>query len=797
MATDNKLSVLVESQLPSFLADDGPKLVAFIKAYYEFLEQTGQQSNVLQSFQSNQDIDTTDLAKFYEYFRREILVNFPEDVLVDKRLLVKKIKEVYERKGSLNAHKLLFRLIYNEDISFINPEENILKASDGRFVKTNSFRIGEPFTGDPDTLVGVDVVGVSSGATGTVTDIVTTFESGIEVKQLFLKDDVGVFEDGEIVSNQDNTISGKIVTEVGSLADVFFGDVAFLTGGSGHVLGDRVNFNSASGSGANGTVTATTDRATTFTLVSGGSGYTNNAVVTITGGVGSGGSVDVLSITNTEVLFTYDDIIDDLKDTPIGFGPTYSSNSGSISANLASSNASTSLVTALGTTAITVGTIDSISVTGIGNYTTLPTVSVLEETIADQLLPDGSGGFKGINAVISPLSIPGAITDVEVDNGGSRYNSIDSLTITNTTRTGTTPATGDPVVSGVFIDEGRYVDTKGFVSWDQRIQDSYYYQIFSYVIKSEQALKTYKKIVNDIIHPAGTKLFGQVDLEEKLDFRNLFQVSDFSQIEGITLQSIDSTVTFGDLTLNGSISIDLGIEATTTIPVNHSVSLVYDIQSIESTIAIPNHNVVYVVSPDSILSTAQVNVEVLDFEFDLPAIDSTLIFGDTVTGKTFTANSVLSTSIVSVPVMGRIFDPLTINSTESFEVNNTLNFIFDLESITSTEALSTNTRLFLDGVGTISIANNNTITTYLGQPIENFLDQPIVLQGSPLAITGNNTLFTVNLSPGVLIEIDDQVPGLTANTIAVVNTIFSNTSLTINEPYSGGNTEIAFYRYTT
>jgi len=85
----------------------------------------------------------------------------------------------------------------------------------------------------------------------------------------------------------------------------------------------------------------------------------------------------------------------------------------------------------------------------------------------------------------------------------------------------------------------------------------------------------------------------------------------------------------------------------------------------------------------------------------------------------------------------------------------------------------------------------------LGQPIENFLDQPIALQGSPLAISGNNTLFTVDLSPGVLIEIDDQVPGLTANTIAVVNTIFSNTSLTINEPYSGGNTEIAFYRYTT
>ena len=39
MATDNKLSTKIESQLPSFLADDGPKLVAFLKAYYEFMEQ--------------------------------------------------------------------------------------------------------------------------------------------------------------------------------------------------------------------------------------------------------------------------------------------------------------------------------------------------------------------------------------------------------------------------------------------------------------------------------------------------------------------------------------------------------------------------------------------------------------------------------------------------------------------------------------------------------------------------------------------------------------------------------------
>jgi len=47
MATDNKISTLVESQLPAFLLDEGPNLVAFMKAYYEWLETTGQQTDAL------------------------------------------------------------------------------------------------------------------------------------------------------------------------------------------------------------------------------------------------------------------------------------------------------------------------------------------------------------------------------------------------------------------------------------------------------------------------------------------------------------------------------------------------------------------------------------------------------------------------------------------------------------------------------------------------------------------------------------------------------------------------------
>jgi len=47
------------------------------------------------------------------------------------------------------------------------------------------------------------------------------------------------------------------------------------------------------------------------------------------------------------------------------------------------------------------------------------------------------------------------------------------------------------------------------ISWNNRLQDNFFYQVYSYVIRSETALQKYKQVVNDLLHPAGTKLFGE------------------------------------------------------------------------------------------------------------------------------------------------------------------------------------------------------------------------------------------------------------------------------------------------
>ena len=60
---------------------------------------------------------------------------------------------------------------------------------------------------------------------------------------------------------------------------------------------------------------------------------------------------------------------------------------------------------------------------------------------------------------------------------------------------------------------GRFIDDVGKPSEIvQKIQDSFFYQSFSYVITSEIPITRWKKQVLDNNHPTGFKMFGQLSL---------------------------------------------------------------------------------------------------------------------------------------------------------------------------------------------------------------------------------------------------------------------------------------------
>ena len=69
--------------------------------------------------------------------------------------------------------------------------------------------------------------------------------------------------------------------------------------------------------------------------------------------------------------------------------------------------------------------------------------------------------------------------------------------------------TGKVVKAGVGKKPGYWSTSRGFTNYDKYIQDSYFYQDFSYQIKVANVLDKYKNILYDTFHTSGAELFGQ------------------------------------------------------------------------------------------------------------------------------------------------------------------------------------------------------------------------------------------------------------------------------------------------
>lgn len=116
----------------------------------------------------------------------------------------------------------------------------------------------------------------------------------------------------------------------------------------------------------------------------------------------------------------------------------------------------------------------------------------------------------GLNAVVTAnvLTANGVATNLEIINSGYGYEQGAPLTLTRDGHAFV--ITGNTVLTKQGIADGRWLDSRSFISDTSRIQDSNYYQEFSYVVQTGIALDKYSEILTQMLHVAGTKLFGEV-----------------------------------------------------------------------------------------------------------------------------------------------------------------------------------------------------------------------------------------------------------------------------------------------
>jgi uncharacterized protein (DUF433 family) len=541
-----KVSPLVEQQFPEYIRENGPRFVAFMEAYYEYMEQTGKAGHAIRTLNDNQDIDRT-VVEFVEYFRREFALSIPKSALADKRLIVKHIREFYRSRGSQKSFKFLFHILFGSEVNFYYPGEDILRASDGRWIRETVLTV-EKQSGDINLLDGRIVTGQTSGAIGRIQNITTILNLGLEVFKLTIESVTGQFLDHEIVTDGFGNIV-RVKADVGGIVTQTISD-----GGVFNRRDDSLELvGQTSGAVAQGKVSKIQNSTTalTFTISKGGSGYRTgiNSLFNIEspGQIGTETPVlSVVSISNTSYVSIYTDLINSVKNVVLNgnlpasnVGLTFSSlgsNSTILSANLASATIYSIIGAKLAQGSVLVGSINAISILSPGrNYTSMPTVTVIDQDVASQSIVGQNGKFSGKDAVIVPNYAPGAITEIEVTSNAedadfilgetvdimnSRTSVFDTITLDNSTvgiprhvlstvRNGTSSVL---TVTGIQKLAGRYLGTKGFLSWNNKIQDNYYYQEFSYVLKSPNLVDTYRDVVQNVLHAAGTKMFGNYEI---------------------------------------------------------------------------------------------------------------------------------------------------------------------------------------------------------------------------------------------------------------------------------------------
>ena len=170
-----------------------------------------------------------------------------------------------------------------------------------------------------------------------------------------------------------------------------------------------------------------------------------------------------------------------------------------------------------------VGHVEGVSVTNFGlDYTSNPTITLNRNILVKNVVGACAAGDTLVSHSGTVVDFDSARNILELDTTVS-FNQDDTITsITGATATvhQSTPAIATSIIGTVGTTVGNFVDDKGKVSVDtMRIQDSLYYQDYSYVVRIGQSINEWRESVRRSVHPAGWNVFGEVSFASQVAAR--------------------------------------------------------------------------------------------------------------------------------------------------------------------------------------------------------------------------------------------------------------------------------------
>ncbi len=513
------------------------------------------------------------ISYFLTNMRDEFLATMPESLSaeVDKRNLIKNVKSLYRSKGTQKGHELFFRLLFNENSETLYPREEMLKTSDGQFDSQKIMRVIAR-VGDPATLIGRTITGKNSNATALIenlqkfqigTDEVTelvlnpdtiqgTFTVGEEIQgtgsdtdDFFIKADITGIPGTKTIANSGSlyTINDLITITAGGEAALFqigetgqggVSDLVIASAGSGYEIGDTINFDNTGtfGQGARGFVSVVTgsfvDQNGTINPPDGTEDNLILESATTEGDIYSGSNIVQERATTSPAVPGFSTSADNtigeitkvfLTEGGIGYQ--------SLPKLSITSSGTGGKIVAFGNE---IGKIIKVSTVEHGKkYEVSPSPPTL--TFFENIILKDISSTVPVVGTVSSGSKSGTIVSYDTDRNFLKLKDVTNgpfaLNDTITFNNGTTAKIAKLNIANVTVavasatdTDGQYISERGKLSEStMKIQDSLYYQDFSYVLKVGQSINQWRDAFKKTMHTTGFYFTGQVNIATRISMK--------------------------------------------------------------------------------------------------------------------------------------------------------------------------------------------------------------------------------------------------------------------------------------
>ena len=178
-------------------------------------------------------------------------------------------------------------------------------------------------------------------------------------------------------------------------------------------------------------------------------------------------------------------------------------------------------------TSKTIGVAKSVTITNSGSSYSKDTTTIPRYSSSIVVLLSNINEFAFTkNSIVTQKNLSGEIlfSARVVETIAKNSNIVKLKDITGSIDT-SLELSGSTIVSVLFTDyeaeiksffdkKGFFNSEKGLVgSVDSKITDSFYYQDYSYVVRSNTPIDIWRNLIKDVVHPAGFQLFGEVVVE--------------------------------------------------------------------------------------------------------------------------------------------------------------------------------------------------------------------------------------------------------------------------------------------